>query len=220
MRYALCDMRGMIFKNREEAGVQLLAQLLNFQNQKDVVVVALPRGGVVLGSVIAKGLKASLDIVVPRKIGHPDNSEYAIGALAEGGEIVWNQTERRLLTLERLDPIIEVEKKEHARLLEKYRACLPERDFRNKTIIIVDDGIATGLTMIAGINSVKIFGPKQIVVAVPIASADTVEKVRAHVDEMAVYLIPEFLGAIGEFYQDFTQVKDEEMIRFLTSPCL
>ena len=205
----------MIFKNRSEAG-QKLAELLSDYASEDVIVYALPRGGVILGAEIARALNAPLDLIITRKIGHPSNPEYAVCALAEDGAPICNQSE-----LERLGhPWLEEEKhkarEEIQRRREEYVGNPTQKDIKGKTAIIVDDGIATGLTMIASIEEMKLHEPKEIVVAIPIVPYLTSLKLEGMVDKVVcVEATRDFLGAVGAYYEDFTQVDDEEVKRIL-----
>ena len=205
----------MLFKNRTEAG-QKLAELLSDYASEDVIVYALPRGGVILGAGIARALNAPLDLIITRKIGHPSNPEYAVCALAEDGAPICNQSE-----LERLGhPWLEEEKhkarEEIQRRREEYVGNPTQKDIKGKTAIIVDDGIATGLTMIASIEEMKLHEPKEIVVAIPIVPYLTSLKLEGMVDKVVcVEATRDFLGAVGAYYEDFTQVDDEEVKRIL-----
>jgi len=205
----------MLFKNRTESG-QKLAELLSDYASEDVIVYALPRGGVILGAEIARALNAPLDLIITRKIGHPSNPEYAVCALAEDGAPICNQSE-----LERLGhPWLEEEKhkarEEIQRRREEYVGNPTQKDIKGKTAIIVDDGIATGLTMIASIEEMKLHEPKEIVVAIPIVPYLTSLKLEGMVDKVVyVEATRDFLGAVGAYYEDFTQVDDEEVKRIL-----
>lgn len=204
----------MIFKNRQEAGKKLARLLLKYEGH-DTVVLALPRGGVVVGYEVARCLKAPLDIVVPRKIGAPGNSEYAIGAIAENGDGVFNPREVESLDSEWLSEEIAKEKKEAARRLRLYRGQQKERNLENKNVILVDDGIATGYTMRAAVKYIKSKNPRKIIVAVPHGAKDSVENIKKEVDEVIVVEIPEWYGAVGSFYQEFQQTTDEEVVALL-----
>jgi len=205
----------MLFKNREDAANKLAAVLKKYKRQKDIIIVALPRGGVVLGRIVAETLGAPLDLVVPRKIGSEYNAEYAIGAITETGEAVWNEGERRAADPEYLKKIIRTECAESARRLKVYRKGLPARILEDKIVIIVDDGIATGLTMRAAVKSVRAANPKKIIVAVPVAPPDAVAELGKAADEVMVLDQPESLGAIGQFYEEFPQVEDGEVIKLM-----
>lgn len=162
----------MHFRNREQAAEKLAKALSEYKN-KQVVVYALPRGGVVLGSIIAKYLNAPFDLLIPRKIGHPSMSEYAIAAVTESGDIVENTEEIESIDRSWFKKEVENQRKEAKRRREKYLTGQMSVDVSNKTAIIVDDGIATGLTMKAAIADVKRFKPSKIIIAVPVVPRDT-----------------------------------------------
>lgn len=202
----------MSYVNRQDAGKRL-AQALRHFKRKDTVVLALPRGGIVLGVEVAKELKAPLGLVLVRKIGHPSYSEYAIGALVEGEKPVYNEAE--VLTIDE-DWLKRVEAK--ARKLIEYRRNLYYGDdfeppeVEGKVVILVDDGIATGLTMKAAVKAMLNKKAKRIVVAVPVASTDSVDNLETIADEVVVLDSPDsFLGAVGKHYMEFEQVDDEEV---------
>jgi predicted phosphoribosyltransferase len=199
----------MSFVDREDAGRRLAEALSSYRRIKNVVVVALPRGGVVLGRVVADFLGAPLDLVVPRKIGASGNEEYAIGAITEEGDAVWNEAERALADTDYLRREVQKQQAEARRRLGLYRAGMPLRDLKDKTVIIVDDGIATGYTMRAAVNTVKAAGAARIVVAVPVSPPDSVGVLRTTVDKVVVLETPRLFLAIGAFYDQFGQVDDE-----------
>lgn len=207
----------MPFIDRRDAGKKLAEALKKYGDKPDTIVVALPRGGVVLGRIVADALRIPLDIVVPRKIGYPGNEEYAIGALTETGDIIWNEAEYSRADSAALEKIVEREKKEAQRRLNTYRAGMLERNFMGKTLLIVDDGIATGLTMFAAIKSARTLGAAHVVVAVPGGPADTVERLKNEpgVDEVIVLEIPSLFFAVGGLYQEFSQVEDEEVMKLM-----
>ena len=204
----------MIFKNRQDAGQKLAQKLNKFKSQKDTIILALPRGGVVTAFEIAKELNLHLDLVVPRKIGAPDNEEYAIGAITETGEGIFNQEaiDSLRVSKEYLDKKVAEEKKEAQRRLKTYRQDRPSLNLANKTVIIVDDGIATGLTMRAAIKSVREKKAQKVVVAVPVSAKDSLKIIADEVDQVICLDAPLFFGAVGAFYQDFGQTTDEEVI--------
>lgn len=205
----------MLFKNRTEAG-QKLAELLSDYASQDVVVYALPRGGVVLGAEIARAINAPLDLIITRKIGHPSNPEYAVCALAEDGAPICNQSELERLGHHWLEEEKHKAREEIQRRRKEYLGDTTQKEIKGKTAIIVDDGIATGLTMIASIEEMKIHEPKEIVVAIPIVPYLTSLKLEGMVDKVVcVEATRDFLGAVGAYYEDFTQVEDEEVKRIL-----
>lgn len=207
----------MHFRDRAEAG-RLLAQALKKYQKQDGVVYALPRGGVVLGVEVARALGVPLDLLIPRKIGHPLQPEYAICAVVENGEMVCNQQE-----VARVDPQwfrreVEAERQEARRRRELYLGGREPSPVEGRTAIIVDDGIATGLTMEVSIRDALRRRPAQLVVAVPVAPPDTVQRLAREVNEFTVLdPSPYYLGAVGAYYDRFPQVTDEEVIALLRS---
>ncbi|MBI4253087.1 phosphoribosyltransferase [Candidatus Uhrbacteria bacterium] len=205
----------MPFKNREEAGMRLAEKLLAYKDNPYVTVIALPRGGVVLGRKIADALHAPLDIVVPRKLGAPDNEEYAIGALTEDGGVVWNELEKKRYGDEILAIIVKRERKEALRRLSIYRKGLPSRVLKNKIVVLVDDGVATGYTIRSAIKTIEIEQPEKIIAALPGGPEDTISLLKKEVDEVIVLEIPQFFAAVGQLYEDFPQVTDSQVIALL-----
>ena len=207
----------MRFKNRNEAGVQL-AVLLQKYAADNLVVYALPRGGVPLGVEIAKKLHAPFDLVITKKIGHPGNPEYALCAIAEDGEPVCNQDDIGYIDNHWLQEEIGKVRGEIKRRREKYFGEITHPDIEGKTAIIVDDGIATGYTMLAAINEIRRRKPGKIVVAIPVTPEDTARELRKITDDLvSVEIDPFYLGAVGAYYDDFSQVEDEEVIYLIKS---
>lgn len=204
----------MIFKDRIDAGKQLVEKLKEYKGDENAIVVALPRGGVVLGNEIARELNLPLDIVVPRKIGAPGNPEFACGAITEAGEYVPNPDAGRI-SEDHIKSETEKEKQESKRRLNLYRPGMRERDFKNKTVILVDDGIATGLTMEAGIKTLKEMGVNEIIVAVPVSAEDSYQRVKEMVKRIICLDQPMFFGAVGQFYEKFDQTEDKEVIELM-----
>jgi len=206
------------FRDRADAGQRLAQVLTKYHQSRNGIVFALPRGGVTLGVEVARGLGLPLDLVIPRKIGHPMQPEYAIAAVAEFGPLATNAAE-----VERVDPAwfkaaVEHERQEARRRRQLYLGGRPMPDLRDKIAIIVDDGIATGLTMFAAIRDIRQAGAARIVVAVPAAPAETLERLRREVDEVVVLTGDEYyLGAVGSYYDHFPQVSDDEVIAMLKS---
>jgi len=207
----------MIFQDRKQAGQKLAEELKEFKDQKETIILALPRGGVVVAFEIAKELNLPLDLVVPRKIGAPNNEEYAIGAITESGEGIFNQEAIDSLNIpkEYLDKKVAEEKKEAQRRLTAYRQDRPLLNLENKTVIIVDDGIATGLTVRAAIKSVKEKNAKKVIVAVPVSAQDSLKIIKKEADQIICLDAPLFFGAVGAFYDDFGQTTDEEVIELM-----
>lgn len=205
----------MRFRDRTDAGKQLARALGKFKG-RDGIVYPLPRGGIVLGVEIATALHMPLDLIIPRKIGHPYNPEYAICAVTEDGETVCNEEELARIDQAWFRAQVENARKEARRRRELYLGDRKPLDAKGKTVIIVDDGIATGLTMRAALNDARQRQPAHIVIAIPVSPADTAEKLRRDVDEVVALDIPDFyLGAVGAYYDDFAQVTDEEVIELL-----
>lgn len=204
----------MRFKNREEAGRMLGEKLAVYRNNPQVIVLGLPRGGVVVAYEVAEMLNAPLDIVVARKIGAPRNPEYAIGAITETGEAILNEYEVENIDPDWLENEMFKEKAEAVRRLRSYRIGAPA-EVEEKIVILVDDGVATGYTMRAAIASVRKRNPKKIIVAIPHGAELSLLEIREEVDELCVIKIPRLYFGVGEFYEAFPQVSDEEVIELL-----
>lgn len=207
----------MRYRDRGEAG-QLLAKKLDKYKDDDVVVYALPRGGVVLGVEIAKYLDAPLDLVIPRKIGHPSYSEYAVCAITEDGHLICNPEEYDQLDSSWLKDAAETEQKEAKRRRRHYMRGRPSTAAKGKLAIIVDDGIATGLTMMAAIEDVKAKQPGKIVLAIPVVPMDIAKQLSQKADELiALDVAKNYLGSVGSYYHMFDQVEDAEVIKLMDS---
>ena len=205
----------MIFRDRVDAGQRLARALEEYQGQ-DVVVYALPRGGVILGAEVAKALKAPLDLLITRKIGHPLSPEYAICAISEVGGMICNEKERAQVDPQWFEAAVARERQEAIQRRDRYLQGRQPFPVAGKIAIIVDDGIATGLTMRAAIDEVKRRHPRQVVVAIPVIPKDTAAVLRQETDRLIALDIPEiFYGAVGAYYEDFRQIEDEEVIRLL-----
>lgn len=203
----------MVFRNRAHAGREL-AKLLGSYRGEDCVVYALPRGGVPVAFEIAVALSAPLDLIVARKIGHPKSPEYGIGAVTELGHLVANERELSFLEARWFEKAAERERSEAVHSRKKFCGDRPRLSAEGKAAIVVDDGVATGYTLRAAIADVRRQDPKQLVVAVPVAPAETANLLRTEVDELVVVHIPEHgFGAVGSFYEDFHPVSDGEVIR-------
>lgn len=207
----------MMFKNRTDAGRKLAQALEKYKNAANTVILALPRGGVVVGYQVAKKLNLPLDIVVPRKIGAPGNPEFAIGAITETGEGIFDEETIKTYNISKdyIENEIKKEKAEAERRLKLYRGKRPCLVLTGKTVIVLDDGLATGLTMRAAIKTVKARNPRRIVVAIPIGPPDSIEMIKREVDEIIYLDAPFFFGAVGAFYEEFSQTTDEEVIELL-----
>lgn len=207
----------MFFKNRTEAGI-LLAQALKKYKNKNVVIYAMPRGGVVTAVEIARQLNAPLDLIITRKIGHSYNPEYAIAAVAENGHIVGSPDQLKSIDENWLKEEIRHQRAEVKRRREKYLQGKKEISAKDKIAILVDDGVATGLTIRVGILELRHHHPKKIVIAVPVLPKKTAAILQKEADEIVALDIPsddEFLGAIGAYYNEFSQIEDEEVIKIL-----
>jgi putative phosphoribosyl transferase len=204
-----------IFRNRLEAGKRL-ALLLGKYRDKNAAVYALPRGGVPVAKEIARELNCPLDLLIIRKIGHPFNPEYAIGAVSEEGHLVVNERELETINKMWFEAELAKQKREAKRRRGLYLRDKRPIDPKGKTAIIVDDGIATGSSMLVGIKELKLKEPEKIVVAVPVAPLNTAQLMEKEVDEFVAVSLPEyFMGAIGYYYEDFAQLSDEEVIALL-----
>ncbi len=205
-----------MFANREDAGRQL-AKRLRRRELHDPLVLAIPRGGVVTGAELARELGADLDVVLSRKLRAPMQPELAIGAVAEDGRMYLNHYAQEVLDLsedylaeERNHQLAEI-----ARRQQLFRRVRPQAPAAGRSVIVTDDGIATGSTMIAALQTVKTQNPREVLVAVPVASPDRLAEVRRWCDDVVCLLAPEEFWAIGQFYEDFTQVEDGEVVALL-----
>lgn len=205
----------MYFSDRQEAGRKLAAELGDYRGS-DVVVYALPRGGVVLGYEVAQALGAPLDLVITRKIGHPENSEYAIGAITEEGEALYDEREKALVDRGWLERAAEKERREALRRRQVYLEGKSRASAWGKRVIVVDDGVATGLTLRVALASLRKDEPRELIVAVPVAPHDIVSILEKEADTVVVLEdAEEYLGAVGAYYERFSQVSDEEVIDLL-----
>jgi predicted phosphoribosyltransferase len=200
-----------MFADRIDAGNRLAEVLTEYKGQ-DVVVYALPRGGVVPAARVATALEAPLDLILVRKIGHPEAPEYAIGAITEDGDIVLNPAEAAYLDRTWLDSAALNELRETHRQRALFLRDRDRLSARGRVGIIVDDGLATGLTMEAAIVHVRKQHPAKIIAAVPVAAAETAARLREKVDAIVALVIPATFRAVGSFYRNFNQVSDEEVI--------
>jgi putative phosphoribosyl transferase len=206
-------MRPERFQNRRHAGRVLATALSGYAGRGDVTVLALPRGGVPVGFEIASALAAPLDVFVVRKLGVPGQEEVAMGALASGGVIVVDQAIVRALGISQgtFDTVLAIERQELARRERTYRGGRPPLDVRDRLVVLVDDGLATGTTMRAAIAGMRQLHPRELVVAVPVAAPSVCDELGGRVDHMICAATPEQLHAVGLWYADFSQTSDEEV---------
>jgi predicted phosphoribosyltransferase len=205
------------FRDRREAGRALAEHLMSYANRPDVLVLALPRGGVPVAFEVARALNAPLDIFLVRKLGVPGYEELAMGAIASGGVRVLNEDVISYLRIpaEVIDEVAAREEKELERRERAYRGTTAPLDVRGRTIILIDDGLATGSTMLAAVAALRQQQPARLVVAVPIAAEATCNAIRAQVDETVCAETPEPFFAVGLWYEDFSQTTDEEVRELL-----
>ena len=206
-------MNGFTFSTRSDAGRALARELSHYSGRNDVVVLALPRGGVPIGFEIAHALHAPLDVFLVRKLGVPHYEELAMGAIASGGTRVLNETvlEQLRIPEEDVEEVAGREQRELERREQAFRDRRPPVLVTGRICILVDDGLATGSTMRAAVMALKKQNPQRIVVAVPVASADTCAEFELLVDEVLCLYTPEPFIAVGRWYDDFAQLSDEEV---------
>ena len=204
-----------MFSDRIDAGKQL-GRKLEFLKGQDPLILAIPRGGAVVADTIATVLDCKLDIIVSRKIGAPQNPELAIGAVLHDGSYFPNSEVVKMLQVPQsyIDLEKSIQMKEIERRLINYRGSL-QYDLENKIIVIVDDGIATGATILVAALWVKKQKPKKVIIAVPVGSKDSIQKLKKIADKVIVLHAPDFFNAVGEFYKDFEQVEDEDVLEIM-----
>jgi putative phosphoribosyl transferase len=206
----------VLFADRVNAGKSLVSALRDLVD-KDAIVLAIPRGGVVVGFEVAKALGLPLDVIIPRKIGAPGQPELAIGAVTEDGTVLLDESlvERLQVSDYYIKEESEAQKVEIQRRLKLYRGYVPYPSLANRDVILVDDGIATGSTMKAALASVRKRGAKTVVVAIPVGPLSTITELEQEADRVVCLHTPESFYAIGQFYRDFAQTSDEEVTRLL-----
>jgi predicted phosphoribosyltransferase len=209
----------MFFRDRREAGRLLAQRLAAYANRPDVVVLALPRGGVPVAYEVARALHVPLDVFLVRKLGLPGHEEFAMGAVASGGLRVLNRdvVEQLKIPAQVIDAVVQRELQELERRERAYRGDRPFPEVRGKTVILVDDGLATGSTMRAAAEALRQQGPARLVVAVPAGSRETCDEFRAEVDEIVCGIMPDPFYAVGLWYDDFSQVTDDEVREILAA---
>jgi putative phosphoribosyl transferase len=201
------------YRNRTDAGRRLAAQLREYADRPDAMVLALPRGGVPVAYEVARALHLPLDVFIVRKLGLPSHPELAMGAIASGGIRVIDQAALRRfgVTDEQLAAVAAAEERELERRERQYRGGLPSPDVTGKTLILIDDGLATGATMAAAAAALKAQHPAKLVVAVPVAAPETCDAFREIVDDIVCGATPEPFYAVGLWYEDFSQTSDDEV---------
>lgn len=207
----------IVFQDRTDAGIKLAKQLQPYENRKDVIVLGIPRGGVPVAFEVAKALNAPLDMFVSRKLGVPGQEELAFGAIASGGVRVLDQeiVEGAGISNQQIEKITEKARIELQRREKLYRGERASLKLRGQTVILVDDGIATGSSMRAAIQALRQLKPARIVIAVPVAPLSTCNRLKREVDELVCVNTPKYFYAIGQFYADFLQVSDQEVTELL-----
>ena len=207
------------FRDRSHAGQLLAEKLSKYANRPDAIVLALPRGGVPVGYEVARDLNIPLDVFIVRKLGVPGYEELAMGAVATGGIRVLNEQVVHNLNIPEnvINAVADWETEEIRRREERYRGDEPPPDVHGKTVILVDDGLATGSTMLAALKALRQQLPARIVVAVPTAAPETCEKMKAEADEAICAITPEPFYAVGLWYENFSQTTDEEVRELLAA---
>ncbi len=206
----------MIFKNRADAGRKLAEKLAGCVDA-DGVILAIPRGGAIVGAEIAGEFGLVLDLIIPRKIGSPQNPEVAIGAVTQDGSTILDQRLIELLRVSELElkDIIAGEIKEIDRRMALYGAGKDRENYVGRQLVVVDDGVATGYTMLAALRSVRNLSPKELILAIPVAPPDTLELLKKEADRTICLFTPDHFYAVGQFYENFEQTADEEVVNVL-----
>lgn len=205
-----------MFVDRADAGRRLAKALADLEGRPDVLVLALPRGGVPVAAPVAQALSADLDVLIVRKLGAPGQEELAIGAICQDIEVIDRGLIARLgVGDRRLDAILRREHAELDRRVARYRHGLPPPRIAGRTVVVVDDGMATGSTMLAACRALREAAPDELIAAVPVASPEAVRKVETVADRVVSLDTPRYFGAVGAFYDDFGQTTDEEVLAIL-----
>ena len=206
------------FADRHDAGRQVASHLKQYGPDHPVIL-ALPRGGVPVGYEIAQALRARLDVLVARKLGAPHQPELGIGAVAPGGILIFDSDTIKALgiSVDELRRLAETEAAEMERREERYRGDRPPADLKDQTVIVVDDGLATGVTAYAAVLSVRKANPRKIVLSAPVCAGQTAAALRTQVDDLVCVVTPPDLGAVGLWYQNFDQTTDDEVVELLAS---
>ena len=206
-----------MFANREEAGRLLAQKLTAFRGDAEAILLALPRGGVVVASQMSLSLHLPLDVFVTRKIGAPGNPEYALGAVSETGAVYWNREAVGALALSerRRQSAVREQQQEITRRVALYRQGRPFPELTDRTVILVDDGLATGATFFASVTAIREKSPRLVIGAIPVAPQAAVQEARRLLDQLIVLDVPDPFYAVGNFYDDFTQVEEREVLQCL-----
>lgn len=212
----------MLFQDRQDAAEKLAQQLQIYANHPQTLVIGLPRGGLVTAFSISKKLNLPLNFIIVRKIGAPNNPELAIGAITEEGQVIFHQdiVTTTQSTSKFLTQTLEEEKKEIQRRLNLYRQHLAPPDFQDKTLLLVDDGIATGATILAAVLMVKSKLPAKIMVVAPVISLDAYREISREVDQIITLKVPSIFESISQFYKNFPQINDQEVVNLLKRSAL
>jgi putative phosphoribosyl transferase len=207
----------IVLQDRTAAGRRLVAPLLAYAHRPEVIVLALPRGGVPVAYEVASALDVRLDLMLVRKLGVPSHEEFAMGAIASGGIQILNEQALRAHPIDKVafDAVVAQETRELLRREQVYRGTRTPVLLKDQVVILIDDGLATGASMMAAILAARVHGPSRIVIAVPVGPPETVEALRSEVDELICPIMPEWLMSIGHWYMDFSQTPDAEVIRLL-----
>src|SRR5574338_150116 len=207
----------MTFRNREEAGRRLVERLIRYRDEPAAIILALPRGGVAVGYQLSVGLHLPLDVFITRKLGAPDNPEYALGAVGETGTLYLNPEAMASFPLSRADrqTSIQVQQQEIVRRQDLYRQGRRLPTLTDRIVILVDDGIATGSTFFASAQSIRHFKPGRLIGAIPVGPVETIREARTQMDELIVLATPDPFWAVGNHYSDFAQVSDHDVVEYL-----
>ncbi len=206
-----------ILQNRAAAGRRLVEPLLQYAHRPDVIILALPRGGVPVAYEVATALGVRLDLLLVRKLGVPSHPEYAMGAIASGGIEIRNEQALRAHPIDKaaFEAVVARETRELLRRQQVYRGTRAPVQLKDQVVILIDDGLATGASMLAAVQAVRLQEPTRIVVAVPVAPVETAEALRGEVDEVICPIMPDWFMSIGHWYMDFSQTSDKEVIDLL-----
>ncbi|BFU88905.1 MAG: phosphoribosyltransferase [Nitrospira sp.] len=206
-----------MFENREEAGRRFVERLIRYRGDPTAIILALPRGGVAVGYQLSRGLQLPLDVFIARKLGAPDNPEYALGAVGETGTIYLNPDALAVYNLsgDDMEGLAQTQQREVARRQNLYRQGRRLPTLTDRIVILVDDGIATGSTFFASIQSIRHLKPDRLIGAIPVGPVETIREARTRVDELVVLATPDPFWAVGNHYVDFAQIKDADVVEYL-----